>query len=54
MSEKIISRRREIKQKKVFQRLTSDKRLISSRSMGREVGGGFRIGNMCTSVADSC
>ena len=22
--------------------------------MGREVGGGFRIGNTCTSVADSC
>ena len=22
--------------------------------MGREVGGGFRIGNMCTHVADSC
>ena len=42
-------------QKKVFQRLTSpDKRLISYRSMGREVGGGFRIGNMCTSVVDSC
>ena len=22
--------------------------------MGREVGGGFRIGNMCTHMADSC
>ena len=22
--------------------------------MGREVGGGFRMGNMCTSVVDSC
>ena len=22
--------------------------------MGREVGGGFRIGNMCTPVADAC
>ena len=22
--------------------------------MGREVGGGFRIGNMCAPVADSC
>ena len=22
--------------------------------MGREVGGGFRMGNMCTPVADSC
>ena len=22
--------------------------------MGREVGGGFRIGNTCTPVADSC
>ena len=22
--------------------------------MGRKVGGGFRMGNMCTSVADSC
>ena len=22
--------------------------------MGREVGGGFRIGNSCTPVADSC
>ena len=22
--------------------------------MGREVGGGFRIGNMCTPMADSC
>jgi len=22
--------------------------------MGREVGGGFRIGNTCTSVVDSC
>ena len=22
--------------------------------MGREVEGGFRIGNMCTSMADSC
>ena len=22
--------------------------------MGREVGGGFRMGNTCTSVADSC
>ena len=22
--------------------------------MGREVGGGFKIGNMCTPVADSC
>ena len=22
--------------------------------MGREVGGGFRMGSMCTSVADSC
>ena len=21
---------------------------------GREVGGGFRMGNMCTPVADSC
>ena len=21
---------------------------------GRDVGGGFRMGNMCTSVADSC
>ena len=23
-------------------------------SMGREVGGGFRMGNTCTPVADSC
>ena len=22
--------------------------------MGREVGGGFRMGNMCTPVADAC
>ena len=22
--------------------------------MGREVGGGFRVGNMCTAVADAC
>jgi len=22
--------------------------------MGREMGGGFRIGNMCTPVADAC
>ena len=22
--------------------------------VGREVGGGFRMGNMCTPVADSC
>ena len=22
--------------------------------MGREVGGGFRMGNMCTPVVDSC
>ena len=22
--------------------------------MGREVGGGFRMGNTCTSVADAC
>jgi len=22
--------------------------------MGREVGGGFRMGNMCTPMADSC
>ena len=22
--------------------------------MGRRVGGGFRMGNMCTPVADSC
>ena len=24
------------------------------RGMAREVGGGFRIGNSCTHVADSC
>ena len=29
--------------------------IMSQRDgMGREVGGGFRIGNMCTPVADSC
>ena len=29
--------------------------IITQRDgMGREVGGGFRIGNTCTPVADSC
>jgi len=27
---------------------------IKHKIMGREVGGGFRMGNMCTPVADSC
>ena len=26
----------------------------STLSMGREVGGGFRMGETCTSMADSC
>ena len=29
-------------------------RMIQRDDMGWEVGGGFRIGNSCTSVADSC
>ena len=27
---------------------------IQRDGMGREVGGGFRIGNTCTPVADAC
>ena len=31
------------------------KTILTQRDgMGREVGGGFRIGNMCTPMADSC
>ena len=29
-------------------------RMIQRDGMGREVGGGFRMGNMCTPVAESC
>ena len=29
-------------------------RMIQRDDMGWEVGGGFRIGNSCTPVADSC
>ena len=29
-------------------------RMTQRDGTGREVGGGFRMGNMCTSVADSC
>ena len=28
--------------------------LYLASNLGREVGGGFRIGNMCTPVADPC
>ena len=28
--------------------------MTQSNGMGREVGGGFRMGNACTPVADSC
>ena len=28
--------------------------MTQREGMGREVGGGFRIGNTCTPVADSC
>ena len=28
--------------------------MTQREDMGREVGGGFRIGNSCTLVADSC
>ena len=28
--------------------------LTQRDGMGREVGGGFRMGNTCTPVADSC
>ena len=28
--------------------------LLKFFQLGREVGGGFRIGNMCTTMADSC
>ena len=30
------------------------KNMTQRDGMGREVGGGFRIGNSCTPVADSC
>ena len=29
-------------------------RMTQRDGMGREVGGGFRMGNMCTPVVDSC
>ena len=29
-------------------------RMTQRDGMGREVGGGFRMGNTCTPVADSC
>ena len=29
-------------------------RIILRDGMGREVGGGFRMGNTCTPIADSC
>jgi len=32
----------------------STNRVTQRDGMGREVGGGFRIGNTCTPVADSC
>jgi len=28
--------------------------IILREGMGREVGGGFRMGNTCTPMADSC
>ena len=30
------------------------KKLKQKQLMGREVGGGFRMGNTCTLMADSC
>ena len=39
---------------KIQVHLKSLLRMTQRDGMGREVGGGFRMGNMCTSVADAC
>ena len=37
-----------------FQWLCMDVRVGQRDGMGREMGGGFRMGNTCTPVADAC
>ena len=37
-----------------YRKLGAGDGMTQRDGMGREMGGGFRIGNMCTPVVDSC